>query len=172
MIFKAFRVKSNEKFVENLLKARSAAVSNRKVKTVGVILHLDEFSDFEIFRKYFKSLNIRENMVKIVGYSKEETPLETMWDTYFHSKNFGWHGKIKNIDLIEFIDRDYDLLISYYRQDLLELNMITARSKANLKVGLADFDQRLYDLIIDVEPSNFELFGNELRKYLTVLNKV
>ncbi len=172
MILKSFKVKSNQKFVEKLLKARTAAVSKKKVKSVGVILHLEEFADFEAFRNYFKSIDIRENRVKIVAYSEMETAKEKLWDTFFIAKDFGWKGKLNNLELEEFVNREYDLLISYYRSNILELNNMTAQSRANFKVGIADYDQRLYDLIIDVKPNDFKLFGSELKKYLNVLNKL
>ena len=44
--------------------------------------------------------------------------------------------------------------------------------KANFKIGLSNTDQRLYDLIIDVKPDQFGVFKEELKKYLTVLNKL
>ena len=54
----------------------------------------------------------------------------------------------------------------------MELNLVTAQSKANFKIGLSNNDQRQYDLIIDVKPNEFGLFKKELTKYLTVLNKL
>jgi hypothetical protein len=71
-----------------------------------------------------------------------------------------------------FIDTEFDALICFYKEDALELNSVTAQSNANFKIGLSNTDQRLYDLIIDVKPSNFQLFKEELKKYLTVLNKL
>ncbi|SDB43568.1 hypothetical protein SAMN03097699_1326 [Flavobacteriaceae bacterium MAR_2010_188] len=172
MILKSFKIKSNQKFVERLLKARTAAVSRKKIKSVGVILYLDEFADFEAFRVFFTSIDIRDNRVKIVAYSELDRDNEQLWDTFFNAKDFGWKGKLNRQELQEFVDSEFDLLISYYKSDILELNNMTAQSRANFKVGIADYDQRMYDLIIDVAPKDFNIFAVELKKYLNVLNKI
>ena len=62
--------------------------------------------------------------------------------------------------------------MSYYKNETPELDLITAASKANLKVGLSRKDERLYDLIIDVNPKDIKTFKNELKKYLNILNKL
>lgn len=82
----------------------------------------------------------------------------------------GWKGKISNIELEEFINAKFDVLISYYKKDRYELNVVTALSKANFKVGIADHDERLNDFIVKIEPNQIETFKTELIKYFTVLN--
>ena len=172
MIFKAFKEKSNQKYVNKLLSARKAVVDSRKIKSVGVILNANEFADFEAFRTFLKSLGIKPNKTKIIAYAEEEQEVNYHWNTYFGPKDFGWNGKINNIELSTFVETEFDALISFYKQETWELNLITAESKANFKIGLSNNDQRLYDLIIDVKPSEFTLFNSELQKYLTVLNKL
>jgi Family of unknown function (DUF6913) len=172
MFLKAFKEKSNQKYVNKLLSARKAAVDSRKIRSVGVILNVNEFIDFEAFRTYLKSFGIKSNKTKIIAFNKEEKEIDFHWETYFDPKDFGWKGKINNVELQTFIDTEFDALISFYKEDVLELNSITAQSKANFKIGLSNTDQRLYDLIIDVKPKEFALFKNELKKYLIVLNKL
>jgi hypothetical protein len=64
------------------------------------------------------------------------------------------------------------VLISYYKTNQLELNLVTARSKANFKIGITNEDSRLHDLTIDVEPADTDIFRIELIKYLTQLNRL
>jgi hypothetical protein len=172
MILKAFKTKSNQKYVNSLLQAHKAGVNSKKIKTIAVLFNVDEFSDFESFRAYFKELNLTSPKHKIVAFTDDDKFEVSQWESYFSPKDFGWKGKINNIDLQSFIDEDYDVLISYYKSDNVLLNLITAASKANLKVGLARTDERLYDLIIDVNPKNFEIFAIEFRKYLNILKKI
>ncbi|WP_298756586.1 hypothetical protein [uncultured Psychroserpens sp.] len=172
MILKAFKTKSNQKYINKLLSARSVAVSNTKMNTVGVILNMSEYSDFESFRMYFKSLGIHEAKTKIIAFVEDPKDSNVLWDTYFNPKDFGWKGKINNIDLQTFIDTKFDVLICYYEEHHLELDMITALSKANFKVGLTNDDQRFYDLMINIKPKEFSVFKTEMKKYLTVLNKL
>ncbi|WP_353778543.1 hypothetical protein [Winogradskyella sp. 3972H.M.0a.05] len=172
MILKAFREKSNQKYINSLLNSRKAVFTNDKVKTIGVLLNLEEYDDFESFRLYFKELGLTSPKSKVAAFVNDEKKINNLWDTYFIPKNFGWKGKVNSIDLQTFLDTEFDVLISYFKSDILELNLITALSKAKFKVGLSGVDERLYDLIIDVEVRQQEVFKLELKKYLTVLNKL
>ena len=172
MILKAFKEKSNQKYVNKLLSARKAAVNNNKVKLIAILFNASEFKDFEVFRNYFKELNLTSPKHKIVAFTKDDKYEGSQWETYFSPKHFGWKGKINNIDSQAFIDEPFDVLVSYYKTETPELDLITAASKANLKVGLSRKDERLYDLIIDIDPKDVKTFKNELKKYLNILNKL
>ncbi len=172
MILKAFKANSNQKYINKLLNARQVAVSNRKMNSVGVILNMNEFSDFDAFRHYFKGLGISPAKTKVIAFIDDAKDANPLWDTYFNPKDFGWKGKIKNVDLQSFIDTKFDVLVSYYTKESLELKLITAASKANFKVGLIQDDKRVFDLMIDVKTKDIQLFEIELKKYLTVLNKL
>ncbi|WCO00518.1 DUF6913 domain-containing protein [Psychroserpens ponticola] len=172
MILKAFKANSNQKYINKLLNARQVAVSNRKMNSVGVILNMTEFSDFDAFRSFFNELGISPAKTKVIAFIDDVKDANPLWDTYFNPKDFGWKGKINNIDLQSFIDTEFDVLISFYKNESLELKLITTASKANFKVGLIQDDKRVFDLMIDVQTKEFQLFKIELKKYLTVLNKL
>jgi len=172
MFLNRFKKKSNLKFINKLLNSRSTSISSGKIKSVGVILNLDEFNKREKLLLLFKSIGLRENKVKFITFIADEKTAPNYWDLFFYPKNFGWNGKIKNIELEVFLKKEFDILISYYRKDNIELNMVTALSKANFKVGITNKDQRLNDFIIDVEPNQFNVFKEEFVKYLKVLNKI
>ena len=172
MILKAFKEKSNRKYVNNLLATRQPAVNNNKIKTIAVLLNTSEFHEFEVFRVYFKELNLTSPKHKIVAFTLDDKLEHNKWNTHFSPKDFGWKGKIKNLDLQSFIDEPYDMLICFFKNEVLQLNMITAASKANFKVGISRNDERLYDLIIDVNLKDINVFKQELKKYLNILNKL
>ena len=45
-------------------------------------------------------------------------------------------------------------------------------SKAEFKVGILQTDERINDLIIKTKLKEFDVFKEELFKYLTILNKI
>jgi Family of unknown function (DUF6913) len=172
MFLKRFKVKSNQKYINNILNSRKPNVDACKIESVGVIINFDEFNNYDVFRKLFKNIGILENKIKFVTFITDEKLTPNNWDAYFNPKNFGWKGKINGVELQEFVDIEFDALISYYKEDNLELNLVTALSKANFKIGISGKDQRLNDFIIDVKPNQTQVFENELIKYLKVLNKI
>ena len=115
---------------------------------------------------------VNENKIKFIAYMSENGTKLNRWDSYFESKDFGWNGVVNNLDFIEFIDSEFDILISYYRKNKLELNFATACSKAKFKIGISKRNENLNDFTIDISTSFTEIFAKELRKYLEGLNMI
>lgn len=172
MFFKLFKKKSNDKYLNNILNNRKSSVNNNKIKSVGIIINLEEFNDYDSLRNVFTYLGVNENKIKFVAYVTEKDETLTSWDSYFTPLDFGWNGNISNYDINEFIETEFDALISYYDEDIYELNLITAKSKANFKIGISNKDQRLHDFIIDIKSSFIDIFKVELEKYLKGLKKI
>lgn len=172
MILKAFKEKSNRKYVNNLLTTRKSTVDNSAIKTVAVLLNAEEFHEFEVFRVYFKELGLNSPKHKIIAFTMDDKLEYNQWNAHFSPKDFGWNGKIKNVDLDTFINEPYDMLVCFFKNQVLQLNHITAASKANFKVGISNEDERLYDLIIDVDLKEINVFKQELKKYLNILKKI
>ena len=172
MFLKGFKEKSNQKFINKLVDTRVPNLTSKKIESVGIILNTTEFDDFELFRDFFQELKLNPNKIKIIAFVEDHNLIESSIELLFSEKQIGWKGKIKDNSLQAFLNTNFDMLISYYKNDNLELNLVSALSKANFKVGLSNQDERLYDLILDVKTNNFELFKKELIKYLTILKRL
>lgn len=172
MILEGFRKKSNEKYLGKLLSERHVNVGDNKIESLGIILNIDEKIDLELFKKLAEELNIHPNKLKVVTFSEHVKDDVISWDNCYNPKDFGWKGRIKNVELESFLDLELDALISYYEEGILELKWITAASKAKLKVGILQTDERINDLIIKTNLKEFDVFKTELFKYLTILKKI
>ena len=172
MILKAFKEKSNIKRLNKLVSIRNVDINDSKIESLGVIMHIDEIDDFELFRSLALDLNIRPKNLKVIAFSNGNKEDHNSWDMCFDPKDFGWGGTIKDIELQSFLDTKFDALISYYTKDQLELKLLTALSKSKFKIGILQTDERLNDLIIKSNISEFNVFKDELIKYLTILNKI
>ena len=172
MILKAFKEKSNIKCLNRLISERHVNIDDSRIKSLGVILNVDEVVDLELFRELAGYIHVRPNKFKIIAFSANKKEKQYAWDVCFNPNDFGWKGQIKNIELQTFLDTKFDVLISYYTQEQLELKLLTALSKAQLKVGVLQTDKRLNDLIIKTKIKEFNVFKAELYKYLTILNKI
>lgn len=172
MILKAFKEKSNRKYVNKLLAERKPTVNNEKIKTVAVLLNASEFHEFEVFRVYFKALGLTSPKHKIVAFTMDDKLEHNQWNAHYSPKDFGWKGKIKNPDLEGFINEPFDMMICFYKNSVLQIDQIAAASKALFKVGISNEDERIYDLIIDVDLKDINIFKQELKKYLNILKKI
>ena len=172
MILKAFRDKSNQKFINRLLSSKNVANSNGKIESVGVIIDASQFSDLEAFKIFFNELGVQLPKIQIIVFVADEKKTERLWGNHFSKNDFGWNGSIKQVEIQTFIDTEFDALVAFYKGDDLELKLVTAASKSNFKIGLSDVDDRLFDFILDVITKDFEMFKTELKKYLTILKKI
>lgn len=172
MFLKGFRDKSNQKVIKKLLNKKPPAVVVDKLQTIGVIFNHDEFDDFEVFRKLFVELELTSPKCRVAAFIDDEKKIINTWNTYFIPNNIGWKGKIESVDLASFINAEFDILISYCNYSSVELNLITALSNAKFKIGLANVNDDLYDLIINVNTNQFNTFKTELTKYLKILKLI
>lgn len=172
MILKGFKEKSNKKYLNKLLSERQANVNDGKIISLGIIFNIDEIDSFEQFRKLADCIDVRPNRVKIIAFSENEKENINTWDACYNPKDFGWNGTVKNTELQEFLNTEFDALVSYYEEGVLELKLITALSKAKFKIGILQTDERLNDLIIKTPLKEFNSFKKEVHKYLNILNKI
>jgi hypothetical protein len=172
MFLKRFKAKSNQKFTSRLLDHRKNGVNEKKIDTIAVLLNADEFDTRDVFQNFFKALSPQSSHQQFFTFSKTHIENQNETRSIFTSNDFGWNGKLKKTELQNFTNFEFDVLICYFKHNVPELMQIAAMSNANFKVGISTLDERLYDLIIDVKPRDFSQFKTELKKYLTILNKL
>jgi hypothetical protein len=168
-----FKHKSAVKYLkEELLKPVDTVERSSGITSIGCIVDLDNFDKPELFFEFVDEYKLRPNAVKIIGYKNyydKNSPYST---PVFSDKDLGWKGAIENSYALEFLSRDYDLLVNYYNVDNLLLQLMTVKTKARVKVGFKEVDQKLNDLILEMPIKDFKTFKLELKKYLKVLNEI
>ena len=168
-----FKVKSGLKYLqEELGKPSSTVERNKGVTSIGCIVDVDNFQNAEVFYDLIDDYSLRPNAIKIIGYKREYDKNSPYAIQIFSDKDLGWKGEIENGYVLEFLGREYDLLINYYDEDNLMMKLLSVKTQARIKVGLGTLDPKINDLILNTPLSDFGLFKNELKKYLKVLNEL
>jgi uncharacterized protein YkvS len=90
----------------------------------------------------------------------------------FTDNNLGFGGMIKNDVVLSFIEKPYDGLLCYYNENRLMLNLVAVQSKAKFKIGFSGINELINDLSIATDLENIKEFTFELKKYLSILNKI
>ena len=147
MILKAFKEKSIKKKLNTILNYERSLSDEGVIKRVGIIFNGDEIDDFEMFKSLSEDLRIHPNRLKIIGFTENKKDNVFSWNASFNPKDIGWQGKINNVELETFLDSDFDLLISFYTTDILELKLLTALSKAKFKASIFQ-DRSLTKIIL------------------------
>ena len=168
-----FKQKSGRKFIRQTLE-KPAPVSTRSkgVQKIGCIVDLDKFDKADVFYEFLEAFDLQPNAVKIIGYKSYYDKNSPYATPVFSDKNLGWNGAIENSYALEFLNREYDVLINYYNENSLLLNLMSLKARARLKVGFKEVGPDFNDLMLDTPITNFKTFKGELKKYLGVLKEL
>ncbi len=168
-----FKVKSGLKFLKEEMEKPPKSIAREKgITSVGCIVDVDNFEKAESFYELIDEYALRPNAIKIIGYKREYDKNSPYAIQIFSDKDLGWKGQIENGYVLEFLGREYDMLINYYEEDNLMMKLLSVKTQARLKVGLGTQDAKVNDLILNTPLKDFKLFKSELKKYLKVLNEI
>ncbi len=173
MIFTGFKRKTNQIFIKNHIQdflKRQPENTQHKIK--NIIIFVDDITAVSNFKKeIFHQLKIEENQLKIVVYQQKKAKNEVKYHI-ISPKNFGWYGRFNQKKFPFSLTKKYDLLINYSKVDHLYLNLLLLQMNISFKIGFPYFDNRFYDLLVNCKYHNISIFTNEIKKYLTILNKL
>nr|WP_299388782.1 hypothetical protein [Allomuricauda sp.] len=168
-----FKVKSGLKYLQDAMQKPAAELNRgRGISSIGCIVDVDKFSNAEVFYELIDEYELRPNAIKIIGYKREYDKNSPYAIQIFSDKDLGWKGDIENGYVLEFLGREYDMLLNYYQEDNLMMKLLSVKTQARLKVGFGTLDHKINDLILNTSLNDFDLFKSELKKYLKVLNEL
>ncbi len=168
-----FKYNSSVKFLKQELAKEPPKIDRETgISSVGCIVDLDSFGDTNLFYGFVEDYNLRPNGVKIIGYKSYYDKNSPYSAPVFSDKDLGWNGNIENSYALEFLSREYDLLVNYYTAENLLIQLMSIKTRARFRVGFKDVDRVYNDLIMDVPMKDFTTFRKELKKYLGVLNEI
>ncbi|MFT4697206.1 MAG: hypothetical protein ACI9SJ_000322 [Flavobacteriaceae bacterium] len=171
-MFEKLKRKYLKRQIDENLKGRDLTLRNSSLKRLGFLVDENILLDIETLYDFSKELQIHRKDVKIYSFREVKKKLPTLVQNQINNKDFTWRGDIDNQNATEFLDIPFDVLIGFYSGKNEFLDVMVSKSKAKFKVGFKGGDERLYDLLMDIDPNNIEGFKLELIKYLTILNKI
>ena len=68
MFLKLFRKRSNQKYINKILNSKRSKISDRKIRSVGIILSLEEYKDYDKLKGIFTNFGVNENQIKFITY--------------------------------------------------------------------------------------------------------
>lgn len=166
-VIKDFSVKRI--LINNLHKVKRST-NAQSVKTIGLIVDQSSFLETEKLIDVIVKNGVSRDALSVIVFNGKKGTSDNF--PTIKQADLKWNGELDDMIANEFLNKNFDLLISYYEQDNALLLATTFHSKAILKVGFAAIDERFNDLIIKCEPSDHAIFIQEVFKYLKILNKI
>jgi len=147
-------------------------LSNNKNFSINLLIDGFHFNQIEPLVNELIKNGIRQEKIKIVVFVEKEYTINSDHVNFLSPKDFGWFGRIKKVEIRDFIQEKSDLLISYYKEKQKKLEYITKNSQANFKVGFPVSEKLPNHITIDGSFSDYKSFTQELFKYLKAFNKL
>ena len=148
----------------NAIERDRKVVSLRCAKNIGMVCEIsDEDSYKDVFAVFSKLQTISK--VQMVGYINENAVpfycLEQLAADYFCKKNLNWYGKPDMVQVDDFVNTDFDILIDFTISSLPPIHYILTLTRASFVTGGNPFNKEFYDLWIEGDDlSNKKLLEN------------
>ena len=163
---------SVKKILKNSLHNVKSSSLSTSIQTVGLLIDTSYFSEKEALINELIANGIAAGNIKVIVYKDKFKKSAGNTHPGFGAKNLNWKGEITDPLANDFINEQFDLLISYYDVEKAILMVVTHNSKAQFKVGFSSIDKRLNHLMINTNTENYKVFTHELFRYLKILNKL
>ena len=168
--------KIKEFWVKKIVKKKLLNVkhlaTNSTIKKVGILFDETYFYEKDALLVELIMNGILLEDISLLVFKNVVKKNEILDNPFFSYKDISWIATIDKKEVTEFIQQDFDLLISYYDTEKSALLLVTNLSKATFKVGFATIDKRLNHFMVNTIAENYKVFVSELFKYLKILNKL
>ena len=172
MFLNYLKNKIKKKIVKDTLLNVKHIESDGNIKTVGIIFDESYFYEKEALVQELVKNGILESNIKILVFKDKIKKNELFDYPTFSHKNLSWTATFDKSEVKDFIAQKFDLLINYYDTEKSALLLVSNQSKASFKVGFSSIDKKLNHFMIDTNAENYQIFIEELFKYLKILNKI
>lgn len=142
---------------ENVVNRERQVISLREAKTIGMIC---EISDEDSYKANFAIFSKLQTITKVqmVGYINEQfVPfycLEQLAADYFCQKNLNWFGKPTMVQVDDFIQTDFDILLDFTHNSLAPVQYMLHQNHSKFVVGGNVNHKEYYDLMIEGADEN------------------
>jgi len=149
-------------------------ISLEQTQTMGIICQITDEDSYKEIHDLFSKLQSHKRSVRLIGYINEKKVpyycLPQLSADYFSKKELNWYGKPDFVQLNDFLNEKFDMIIDFSRNNLPPVHYILSTSKAKLLVGANEYMQDLYDVFIkDEDRSNHLSLLRTIRNYLLKL---
>jgi hypothetical protein len=148
----------------------------RDAKRIGILYNLDDVPDYDVVVEFVTQLQHDRKEVKALGYVQNKNLvsrfLPKLSYDFFSVKDINWFYRPGKEKVMDFINKDFDLLIDLDMRDNLPLRYISGLSMSLCRVGrYSEESKSCYDLMLDVNPStSVTEFIRQITHYLTIIN--
>lgn len=130
-----------------------------KAKSFGILYDASTEDEFKVIKEFFKDLKVYGIQASSLGFvnhtEKTFHPLARPESDYFFKHHLNWYQKPSGIEVQNFIEKPFDLLVNVSLQDFYPLDYLASASLAKCKIGRNNsIFSHVYDVAIDTNGIN------------------
>ena len=142
---------------------RNRAVrSLEHAETVGMLCEITDEDSYKAIFRIFTRLQESGKVVHLIGYIDEKfVPfycLQQLSADYFCQKQLTWCGEPDVVQVTDFINRDFDILLDFSYRYHAPVEAILATAHSKFVIGSCADYRNIYDLYIRTESGNYSQF--------------
>ncbi len=157
-----FFTKKNRKLIEN-----KETKNQGKIQSILVILDSIEHKGF-VSNELSRFFQDNKANIQVEVFKQDSTKQERL--EYITSYDFGWFGGVSKRIKERILTKKYDLLINYSKVDYTYIKTLLLHCDFAFSISYAGLDNELYDMQVSCDMNDIQLFTNEIKKYLKILN--
>jgi hypothetical protein len=153
-------------FLNKSLSSKRSVQAEKLIGDKVGILYNDDIADrYQLQQLVEKNFKINTEDIFFLGFSRHRYDKVEKPEYIFTTKDFTLFGKPKSKAIDDFLKTNYKLLFNYFGKDELCLEVLAQLTEAKLKVGLQEADERVNDLLLNIDSKNLDFF-KESSKYI------
>ncbi len=166
-----FNLKENSirrKTAEMIKKLSQRQISVSPISRVAILNNPQSNLTFENLKYVQKALKLSSSQFDIFTFKEKNDHYNELRGIVTDKDVFSLSGKIKAPEILEFLDKSYDLLLDFTGMTNLYEKYLSLSIKANFRVGYFN-EEELYDLMIEVAKGKIKPFVDETVRCLKIL---
>ncbi|MDM1529383.1 DUF6913 domain-containing protein [Myroides odoratimimus] len=166
MWFNTLKKRSLQKVVEKSTLKAVPVDFKYDFREIGIVVDKAEAKVIPDLIRNLEKRGIPSAKIHFLVYAKDSK--KNNEEHLFGMNEFTLTGSTENKEVLEFIEKKCDLLISYYTNQTLPLLWVTSKSNAIFKVGVSSENTQLNHFSLALERLDVDNFVDNLFKYINV----
>lgn len=172
----AFRLRLHRYYLRRELKKNSSVIRQstpfEEAKKIGILFNASDLEQEKLVLQYVERLRSKNHKkVTILGFFDDKEERDFSLFKHYSNKDLDWLFRPKKEDVNYFIDKKFDIVISFLSKPYMHSDYIMALSKAQLRVGRNSNNTDSFDLIINERQNDPAHFVALVDMYLRIFNE-
>jgi len=145
-------------------------VNLQKAHAIGILFDATDLENRQTVLQYAEKLKKQGKRVRLLGYFDDDTKNENFTFRHFNRHQFDLFLRPKAQTVQEFMDQNFDILMTLDPQPRLFAEYISTLSRAPLRVGPSTENTYAFDLMIETKGNNLSQYIEQMELLLSKTN--